>query len=1004
MMKRQYEKSTLESTVNLYRKQLLLHSDNELEFEIKFDVQYIDFLAISKNLIKNYKKNILYEEHDFIDVKILRLISAIKDFINTHSMIRRDITYYGEKNTKTDYINKKLLTYPPYMTTNENGLNYKITLSSEKIDSPIPLSESTIIRVKLRLSIPLQVVSNENPSILFIWSIDLSIVKEMSANDAKKEVSETKAVIGGGIKQKTYLDTIIDYLFKEDTIENFSSILESSNVNENLYKYEIELELLDAIQIDNGVELNKKTALGLLRPSDVLSAINSILSIQNPDHKNELQYMTELYNIAKYIVHQKVKLSEYKQNGTLKRLLPKAISLTKNSYGSIYPPKGFYLTDKADGVRCIAIVRNGIGILITTKIIKVIPLITITDGDCITDTILDGEYIEDIKAHEAHENIEDIKDIGDIENNKDIENKAHETINGKFYAFDIIALTGINVSLENFNKRFEYLPNGVEILNKVFGDAFAEMKPIHLIEDCSPEYLEGLIRQTYEAPRPYEKDGLIFIESYKPYELTTSYKWKPLRDTTIDFLVKKAPRELYGINPYIERAGFQMYILFVGIKVYDMERLNLQIMPQYEKIFKKNISENLKYVPIQFMLSDVPYAYIYYHPKTYTGDSIDNKIVEFRCAGDCKAAGGGSMLIDWEIVRIREDRTESKTYYGNHFQVAEATWSNYIDPFNINELWDSSNNTYFKSVKEQRYNAMVKVINAVKDEFIASQSHSNWIIDIGAGKGQDLGRYFNAGIKNLIAIDQDKTALVELLNRRQSFIKQKRSDYGGKPKKYTSVYVIVSDINHDDPNDVIRKCEEKKMGKCNAIICNLAFHYFLGTSESIHNFMKIAEATVAEDGLLYITCFSGIAVHNKFMDNNIEPGKSWDLKEDGILKYSLKRLYSSDELEPCGQKIGVLLPFSMGGYYEEYLFNYEYIRDEFAKVGFGIIEKNETLDNTFSSFGAKDHRTFGQLSEHDKTYLSLYCQVIFKQGAAPKSEKKLSTKKLSTKKLSEKIK
>jgi hypothetical protein len=60
-----------------------------------------------------------------------------------------------------------------------------------------------------------------------------------------------------------------------------------------------------------------------------------------------------------------------------------------------------------------------------------------------------------------------------------------------------------------------------------------------------------------------DQNGLIFIESEKPYELTTSYKWKPLRDTTIDFLVKKAPKELYGVNPYIEREGYQMYILFV---------------------------------------------------------------------------------------------------------------------------------------------------------------------------------------------------------------------------------------------------------------------------------------------------------------------------------------------------------------------------------------------------------------------------------------------------------
>jgi hypothetical protein len=54
----------------------------------------------------------------------------------------------------------------------------------------------------------------------------------------------------------------------------------------------------------------------------------------------------------------------------------------------------------------------------------------------------------------------------------------------------------------------------------------------------------------------------------------------------------------------------------------------------------------------------------------------------------------------------------------------------------------------------------VKVINFIKDGLISSLSHSNWIIDIGAGKGQDLGRYYNAGIKNLIAIVQYSSALI----------------------------------------------------------------------------------------------------------------------------------------------------------------------------------------------------------------------------------------------------
>jgi len=226
MLKRTYEKPTLESTINLYRKQLLSHPENELELEVKFDVQYIDFLTITNYLIKNYQKNILCDDHAFTDMKVLMLISAIKDVIKHNSMIRKDIKYYGKKNKTVEYINKRLLISPPYKMVNDNGINYKITLSSEKQDSFTPLNETSVIRVKLRLNIPLQIRSSENPNVIFIWCIDLSIIKEVIGGEAKtnvigKEIIGGKAKLSADEKPKTYLSDIVDYLFKENTIEHF---------------------------------------------------------------------------------------------------------------------------------------------------------------------------------------------------------------------------------------------------------------------------------------------------------------------------------------------------------------------------------------------------------------------------------------------------------------------------------------------------------------------------------------------------------------------------------------------------------------------------------------------------------------------------------------------------------------------------------------------------------------------------------------------------------------
>jgi hypothetical protein len=159
-----------------------------------------------------------------------------------------------------------------------------------------------------------------------------------------------------------------------------------------------------------------------------MNAIDVILNIKNPEYKNEYQFQEEVYNIAKYIISQQYKLNEFRQE-SLKRLLPQVISLTKNAYGALYPPKGLYVTDKADGKRCIVIIRDGMGILMTNnKIIKYIPLVKPDDADCMLDTILDCEYIEHPSS------LEEVA----LEVDGGGENECVSSISGNLYAFDII--------------------------------------------------------------------------------------------------------------------------------------------------------------------------------------------------------------------------------------------------------------------------------------------------------------------------------------------------------------------------------------------------------------------------------------------------------------------------------------------------------------------------------------------------------------------------------------
>ena len=71
--------------------------------------------------------------------------------------------------------------------------------------------------------------------------------------------------------------------------------------------------------------------------------------------------------------------------------------------------------------------------------------------------------------------------------------------------------------------------------------------------------------------------------------------------------------------------------------------------------------------------------------------------------------------------------------------------------------------------KAQRsFNSYVKsktLENIIADK-LYDKNDTNWVIDLAAGKGQDLARLNNLNFKNGLFIDKDKNALLELVNRK----------------------------------------------------------------------------------------------------------------------------------------------------------------------------------------------------------------------------------------------
>ncbi len=958
-------KPTLESVITQYRREASALAAGQTkatpELEIRLqDLTYETFATIYSSLVA--KKGPTGDPVPVGEGAITQMVSSIMD-VHTgrqeggqrhpRPMWIREILFESGKRAGDRYTYKEPLVLPVRFETG-GGPSYIVALSSERPEpSEFSSDEGAIIRVKARASFPLTLVGVSEPKAALQWRVDMTVTRRLAGGNAQE------------------LPTIVARMFRttpEMTVANFLAVLglkdDMNPAARALYRYEVEAEFL-----------GPEDARDSIRPGDVAAAAAAVLRLANPEHVREAAMQSAIFRVAQHVARAPGILQQFRHELGLKNLLPQAITITRADYRDIYPPRDMYLTDKADGKRAIALLHDGAGCIVADSLTQyppmtvpppperpggrspagpglmaTRPLPVALNPRYIGDTIVDGELVGEPAS------------------------------GGTFYAFDVIAVAGEDVTQDVFEKRLARLPEAVKILRDA--GLPAVVKPYSHITADTPRDLERVIRSVYEAARPYAIDGLIFVKPGAPYDGTKNYKWKSARDNTIDFLARRAPSAVLGREPFIDKPGHKIYFFFVGVAAGMYEGLGLQPCPGYTDLFgatgaaRRGDRGGGAYFPIQFSPSDAPMAYIYHHPDASPAGEIDGKVVEARCGGPATARG----FVEWEVVRVREDRRRdllTKRYFGNNYHHAELTWLNTIDPFPVEQLWEGPSTDYFAREKSGVYRAQTAMLSFMKTRRITSDlKHMSWVLDLGAGKGQDLGRFFEAEVQHLVAVDRDRAAIAELVRRRHD-IAAKRS--AGPHRGKTAVHVVLADLSEPYTETLERlKIVGLRPTMADAVVCNLAVHYFLGSVESMRNFIALARAAVKVGGLVVLTILVGEAVHALFRAGGIPEGGTWDIRESESLKYSLKRMYRSDTLEAAGQRIGVLLPFSDGRYYEEFLVNQKVLAAEFGARGFSQVT-SASAASLIPEFEIRNRTVADMLTAGDREYLSLYGEVVFRR-------------------------
>lgn len=909
----------------------------------------------------------------------------------------RQINFDNGKKVGERYYRKWPLA-APYRVRNPHALDYSVVLSGEQeLAAPFASDASALIRVKCRASFVLAM-----PAVLAMpdvsaalkqqtpraqageedgagrWRIDLTVVRQLEGSSAQSALPGVVAKMfrAGAMTPANMLDLL--------GLANHDSELRS------LYQFELEVEHLP------GADGKGREAV---RPSEVTAVADRVLCLAKPEHLAEAAYQAEIYHVAGYVVEAPGLLRRFEHEWGLKRLTPQVLALTRSEYKSLYPPTGYFLLDKADGVRAIASVRDGRLRVLAGELLEYYAAgygpagktsaTARADFRAVNSTVLDGELVYPKGGKEQP----------------------------VYHAFDVIAVLGENISGDGYEARISRLEEAVEVL-RVFG-LDARVKPIVHLTASEPAELKAQFQSPAFEKRPYGTDGRILVEPGKPYRDTLAYKWKPLWDTTIDFLARRPPPAVLGRPPYVDAPGCELYFLFVGINPDLFAALGLERVQGYRDLFPPRGGS---YFPIQFSPSDAPMAYLYQHPvadprlargkdapgKDARGKDargwegwtreVDGKIIELRCAGkegECSAAGALGAPA-WQLVRVREDRTrEVKTqqYFGNDFRTAEWTWLNYTDPFEEAQLWNGPSLGYFAAPKSALYRAQTAYTSFVKSRRIESDlAHADWVVDAAIGKGQDFGRYLKAGVRHLVGIDQDRSALSELVRRKFSHASERKGPSRGTGERKTSgrgrgattLFVLRADLTtpHAEVAAKVRSIVgfpgPAETGGADALVSNLAVHYFAGDVVHVRNFASLARDLVKVGGTVIITSMFGAKVHDLLASHGVAAGETWDARQEDVLKYSIRRDYTDDGLTAAGQRIGVLLPFSNGEYYEEFLVNVETFAAEFAARDFAVVAV-ATFDAYFEDFRARNPSVHKLLTPADFEFLSLYGEIVLRR-------------------------